>query len=110
MKTWPYKLEPDNLFRAATEMHVFIVIITALVLKNDLRWEFWGPAVYDYTLFFSFVLLVPTAWVMTIAAKMRHLQHVIGNTNRTTELEKRKFRFTPAFGTLVHACSGSCQF
>ena len=35
MFTWPYKIVQDNMFRAATEIHVFVVITTALVLKND---------------------------------------------------------------------------
>jgi len=29
IKTWPYKVDQDNLFRAATELHVFIVILGA---------------------------------------------------------------------------------
>lgn len=28
MSTWPYKILEDNLLRAATEAHVFIVIMT----------------------------------------------------------------------------------
>ena len=32
MRSWPYKVHSDNMFRAATELHVFIVITTALVL------------------------------------------------------------------------------
>ena len=59
MKTWPYKLEADNLLRAATEMHVFIVISITLALKNDLSWEGVGVDVYDYSLFLSFIVLVP---------------------------------------------------
>ena len=50
MYTWPYKIEQDNLLRAATELHVFIVICTALVLKNDLSLEIIGVDVYDMIL------------------------------------------------------------
>ena len=39
MKVWPYKAAADNVLRALTELHVFIVITTALVLKNDLVME-----------------------------------------------------------------------
>eukprot|EP01048_Picozoa_sp_COSAG05_P033366 COSAG05_NODE_13336_length_434_cov_0.689552_1_plen_80_part_10 len=42
VKSWPYKVDADNMFRAATELHVFIVILVALVLKNNLSWEVMG--------------------------------------------------------------------
>lgn len=39
MKTWPYKIEADNVFRAATEIHIFIVICIFMILKTDLESE-----------------------------------------------------------------------
>ena len=39
MKTWPYKIEQDNILRATTEAHVFIVIMVRSLLckSNNLR-------------------------------------------------------------------------
>ena len=71
MHSWPYKVQSDNLFRAATEFHVFIVIMTALVMKHDLSWEIIGVDAYDYTLFFSFIVLVPGAFVVAVWSKDR---------------------------------------
>ena len=58
------------MLRASTEIHVFIVIITALILKNDLSWESIGPEAYDFTLFFSFLLLVPFAAFLAVLSKL----------------------------------------
>ena len=77
MRTWPYKLQQDNLLRASTEMHVFIVITTALVFKQDLTWEAWGVNVYDYVLFFTFIILVPGATLACIISKVRHVQGIL---------------------------------
>ena len=94
MRTWPYKLYQDNLLRASTEMHVFIVITTALVFKQDLRWEPWGIDVYDYVLFFSFIILVPFAAVATVVAKLRHVQRVLKREDDANDtLKKRKLSF-----------------
>ena len=71
MHSWPCKVQSDNLFRAATESHVFIVIMTALVMKHDLSWEIIGVDAYDYTLFFSFIVLVPGAFVVAVWSKDR---------------------------------------
>ena len=57
------------MFRAATEIHVFIVILTALILKNDLRWEILKVGAYDYILFISFIVLVPGAGLVTVVSK-----------------------------------------
>ena len=77
MGTMPYKIWADNLFRAATELHVFIVITTALVLKNDLSWEPVGESAYDYVLFFSFLLLVPIAGVATTFTKLHTVKSAL---------------------------------
>ena len=90
MKTWPYKVEQDNLFRAATEAHVFIVIITALVLKNDLRWEILQIGAYDYVLFISFIVLVPTAFVMTVFSKLRYVQEALGKPQSSDSAKARR--------------------
>ena len=94
MKTWPYKLGPDNLLRAATEMHVFIVITTALILKNDLSWERVGVGAYDYILFLSFIVLVPGATVLAIGAKVRYVSKLLAKERDTDDaLQRRQLAF-----------------
>jgi hypothetical protein len=94
MKTWPYKINTDNLFRAATEAHVFIVIATALIMKNDLRWEPLGIDAYDYILFGSFILLVPVAFVLAVSSKLKHIQHVLNiKRNVDSTIEQRQMAF-----------------
>ena len=94
MKTWPYKVNTDNLFRAATELHVFLVITTALVLKNDLTWEPVTTDAYDYVLFGSFLILVPGAFVVAIVSKLLHIRKVLA-VERSTDnnLMQRQLAF-----------------
>ena len=79
MRNWPYKMQADNMFRAASELHVFIVITTALVLKNNLAIEVVTEDAYDYFLFFSFLLLVPFAFVVSVVSKVRHMSKAVAN-------------------------------
>lgn len=85
MYTWPYKITQDNVLRAATECHVFIVITTALVLKNDLSWEIIGIDVYDMILFLSFIVLVPGAAVVAVISKLRYVQKVLNRQDSTDD-------------------------
>ena len=69
VRTWPYKLQQDNLLRAATEMHVFLVIAVALALHGDLRDEQVSEGWYDVALFLSFLVLVPGACAAAVISK-----------------------------------------
>ena len=69
MKVWPYKAAADNVLRALTELHVFIVITTALVLKNDLVMEVVTVDAYDWVLFISFICCVPGAFILAVIYK-----------------------------------------
>ena len=69
MKTWPYKIEADNVFRAATEIHIFIVICIAVILKTDLESEtlqakFYVRRPFECNLLFAIVsiLLILRVW------------------------------------------------
>ena len=60
----PYKIAQDNNFRAATEFHVFVVIVVALVLEQtdvgrELSRETLTSQFYDWTLFFSWLAPLP---------------------------------------------------
>eukprot|EP01043_Picozoa_sp_COSAG02_P016235 COSAG02_NODE_710_length_18178_cov_14.361524_9_plen_425_part_00 len=93
MKTWPYKLEADNLLRAATEMHVFIAISTALILKNDLSLEGVGVDVYDYILFLSFIVLVPGAAVLAVGSKVRYVSRLLAQERTNDALQRRQLAY-----------------
>ena len=82
VKVCPYKIVEDNAFRAITECHVFIVIASALTLqKTDLTREVMSATAYDWTLFTSFIVMVPIAFVVTVVAKVRHVHYVLGQTD-----------------------------
>ena len=106
LQTWPYKVKQDNLFRksriisclppctisldvvvlagvddesigAATELHVFIAILSAMAMKNDLELETVQEGAYDWVLLFSFVVLVPVAFFATIYTKVSFVMHIL---------------------------------
>ena len=82
VKVCPYKISEDNVFRAITELHVYIVICSALTLqKIDLTREVISANAYDWTLFTTFILMVPVAFVVTVVAKVRHVHFVLGQTD-----------------------------
>ena len=91
MATWPYKQQQDNILRATTEGHVFVVITTALVLKQDLSWEGWQDGFYDTVLFTTFILCVPVAFVGCIVSKLRHV-HAVVNRRKTKDLKRGERR------------------
>ena len=63
-------------------------------MKNDLRWEPVGEDAYDYVLFFSFILLVPVAFVLAVGAKLRHVQRVLSTKrNVDSTIERRQMAF-----------------
>ena len=56
---------------------MFVVITTAIVLKNDLSWEIIGVDTYDMILFLSFIVLVPGAAFVAVVSKLRYVQKVL---------------------------------
>eukprot|EP01047_Picozoa_sp_COSAG01_P015689 COSAG01_NODE_789_length_13572_cov_322.875158_8_plen_445_part_00 len=70
-------MHSDNVFRAVTELHIFVAILTALMLKHDLKTEALDEVVYDLILFLSFIALVPVAFVITVFTKVRHMGHAV---------------------------------
>ena len=92
MRSWPYKVHSDNMFRAASELHVFIVITTALVLKNDLTIEIVTEDTYDFILFFSFLVLVPLAFVISVISKVRFMKQAVTNGLQLKVVEPAEMR------------------
>ena len=68
--TRPYKMPEDNWFRAATEIHIFLMIGTSLVLRG-LREDADELESYDWVLFMSFLVLLPGGFVLAVAFKLR---------------------------------------
>lgn len=90
IKTWPYKVHADNMFRAATELHVFICILVALVMKNDLGLETMQEGAYDVFLFISFLVLVPGAFFVCIFAKVSFVTRTLRERDRGKDDARHK--------------------
>ena len=84
MRAWPYKIDHDNNFRAATETHTFLTMLVAFLLRLDdhqgLEDEVIGLPSYDWMLVVSFVTLVPGAFVWTIVSKLKFVSEVQNET------------------------------
>ena len=78
----PYKHWEDNLFKAAVEVHIFLLVSVALVLKC-LRYgegaadEVLPIGFYDTVLIGSFIVGIPTGFAATIWAKRRMMAEVL---------------------------------
>jgi hypothetical protein len=78
----PYKHWEDNLLKAAVEVHIFLLVSVALVLKC-LRYgegaadEVLPVGFYDTVLIGSFVVGVPVGFLATICAKRAMMQQVL---------------------------------
>jgi hypothetical protein len=90
--TSPYKAHSDNMFRTASELHVFIVITTALVLKNNLAIEVVTEDAYDIFLFLSFLVLVPFAFVVSVLSKVRFMSKAVENGMSMKSVEPAEMR------------------
>jgi hypothetical protein len=65
----PFKLTQDNLFRASTECHVFLVLVAALMMRTEpVGYE---DSSYDWILSATFILLVPGAFMITVLSKVK---------------------------------------
>ena len=70
---WPYKRPSDNILRAATEGHIFLAVMLALVLKHDLHHEKVQASFYEHLLFWSFIAMVPFAFIFLVWFKLREI-------------------------------------
>eukprot|EP01048_Picozoa_sp_COSAG05_P002284 COSAG05_NODE_90_length_20140_cov_25.117060_3_plen_264_part_00 len=93
VKCWPYKIHQDNLFRAATEVHVFIAIMAAQVMKNDLELETVQEGAYDWLLLLSFLVLIPLAFCVTVFSKVRFVISSLRDIDGDDAREKRRRAF-----------------
>ena len=82
VKLEPYKHWEDNLFKAAVEVHIFLLVSVALVLKC-LRYgegaadEVLPIGFYDTVLIGSFVVGILAGFAATICAKRKMMEQVL---------------------------------
>jgi hypothetical protein len=98
MRFWPYKFALDNQFRAASELHVFLIVAVSLAFKTDLdsplaagQWasnsalskkhytqDFDNRKLhYDWLLIITFLILIAAALLLTITLKIRVVARVL---------------------------------
>ena len=69
----PYKHREDNVFKTVVEIHIFLVVLIAPVLKSlqsdDAEAEVVPVAVYDAILVISFIASIIVGFVWTVCAK-----------------------------------------
>ena len=78
----PYQHWEDNLFKAAVEVHIFLLVSIALVLKclhgKDAADEEVLPVIfYDVVLVCSFVIGIPLGFVSAICAKRSMMEQAM---------------------------------
>jgi hypothetical protein len=78
----PYKHWEDNLFKAAVEVHIFLLVSVALVLKclrygEGAAGEVLSIGFYDTVLIGSFIVGIPAGFAATICAKRRMIEQVL---------------------------------
>jgi hypothetical protein len=82
VKLEPYKHWEDNLFKAAVEVHIFLLVSVALVLKC-LRYgegaadEVLSIGFCDTVLIGSFIVGIPVGFAATVCAKRRMMEQVL---------------------------------
>jgi hypothetical protein len=71
MKTMPYRHVEDNILKACTEIHLFVILMLVLTLKSDLHGEAFSVHEYDAIATVLFLLLVPLTAILCIWHKWR---------------------------------------
>lgn len=90
----PFKLNQDNLFRASTECHVFLVLVAALMMRTEpVGYE---DTSYDWVLSATFIVLVPGALVATVVSKVRFALNAQSSTG--VDAAFNRFRLGLAIG------------
>jgi hypothetical protein len=69
IRTLPYRHMEDNILKATTEGHLFIVFLMVLTLKSDLHGEVLGADAYDFWATVLFVIMVPCTAIGCIGRK-----------------------------------------
>jgi serine/threonine protein kinase len=67
----PFRHWEDNVLKATSELHIFMMLVLVLALKSDVSSETFDSAAYDVAATAMFVLFVPTALIGSIISKWR---------------------------------------
>lgn len=93
----PYKHPEDNAFKTSSEIHIFLVVTIALVLKclgtQTAGMEPFGYATYDSLLVASFVMAIPAAYIWTLYIKrgmMQELTKDMGHEEEGSTVAKQR--------------------
>ena len=73
----PFRFDEDNALKAMAEVHLFLMLMVCLVLKNDLEGEFLRENGYDVLLTVTFALCVPLVGVLGVLRKMFHSSRIV---------------------------------
>ena len=101
VKQWPFKDTHDNVFRAVTEVHVFITFAVCLALRGAARDEEGSfEQVASALTFLSFLVLVPGGFVVTAFLKLRVAQKLLKQRpeSATDRLRQAAERVLKGFG------------
>ena len=82
MACQPMKIAQDNYLRASCELHIFLTIVTALAAQVDVdETTSDHKSALGNILISSFVLLVPVAFVLVVASKVRFVTKVLSKVD-----------------------------
>lgn len=119
MHFWPYKFELDNRFRAASELHVFLMVAVSLAFKTDLDSPLaanqWVPnsAIsqkayiqdiddrklrYDIMLVTTFLILIVAALLLTFVFKIRAVTSILTSYEKQDIVDSLHVRMGLAYG------------
>lgn len=81
----PMKLVQDNVFKATTELHIFLAILVAIFLKVEdpthRQQTVEHKEILGLVLVWSFVLLVPVTFMIILASKIAYVASVLSHTH-----------------------------
>ena len=69
IRTLPYRFMEDNLLKASTEVHLFILLLLVLAFKSNMEREAYGTRFYDIVAVVLFVVFVPVSFLACVAHK-----------------------------------------
>ena len=101
VKQWPFKDAHDNVFRAVTEVHVFITFAVCLALRGAARDEDGSfEQMASALTFLSFLILIPGGFVVTAVLKLQVAQKLLKQRPQspTDRLRQAAERVLKGFG------------
>ena len=88
VRTLPFRHFEDNVLKATTEAHLFIILVLALTLKSGLENEQFDESFYDTACTVLFVIFVPLALIACVAHKWHTVvQHNIDASEHYTHTQ-----------------------